>query len=1049
MDGFLDWVCPQAEKMLDFLIDMFGIIFGPIMYGLLWMTSFSSIGFAIWIIVGSLILGARKLFQDATRSLKDQWRALSDNDPNKPRIPGTWPGTAILPPSPPDQAVCDPITDSSNPSKDGKKKKSDKKKLSLRISQTKAKKIATRLRRKTSRLEYRHRQEHKTNPWPTRKHQKTVELNSKIEKLKSCNLELSAYLRTVEASRAELLQRQTTWIYPYDKDLEIPGRIPTICARLPVPEFRISDVVGRRKAKPAAPFNITFYSMPETIVRSKASAPAARSLSRVNNKTIEQTANQPVTTPAVIPSPVLSSVPSSVQSRIKFRARKLIRLQARANNNTPVSSSCYAPTSIQSPGLPPNQPITIPTVNTLGQIPKHTESPVTRVLGLPQPLANSVPLPKSPPQPLAQSPSTPPSLIHPSSQIVTPAFPAVSKNNNGEVSQEDRPAKESKKEASDYNTSSKSNNDENNNTALPSISEPDEDAGKSKDENLTLLPDSDENDVEGRDDNFPPLPDSDTGSDGEDDDEDRNDRPDNAGSVIPSVIQQLVETFSDPAPAQESPFTSSSAPAIIKPNVQEPSITPLGTQMEVDIHNENVTEEEHTKLGGAAKDEMEVDIEHEKTKDDTGKDKMEVDIENETGATTDEMQLDDMDLIRGLKDVDMVNASQKIQKPTGDIEMRDGPTTPSIAPNPNVFAEQNARHTIAEQPSTPLPNKHCSHQGMQRPQVSNVRGETMSDKAPPPAPESKNQRPVIVIRRRPADPMVQRKPQKPRQQQRPQQPTTSTSQAGNSPTVRIPGPPSLVSGVASEGKVTLFAMSQPRSSPKPATPSFRSLVRLFPDRPARKHKYDEVAAIDQDYDGDTDLSMPFDVNGPTRNILPLPKRALQTLSAADNESRRQRALEAKRRWLLAQEQEAADAPEPAMEQFRNRPPPMVSSQGVSARDNRLLLSGTPELRRELLHRLQALWPLLPKAEVDRVRLNNLRSKSLAEWRKLLNPAGKHALPDNTYIPRDAFEREAAEWMKKVLELMTKLKVVPEVGSLLETWRECMARQEPLPEPEDN
>ncbi|EFQ25344.1 uncharacterized protein GLRG_00488 [Colletotrichum graminicola M1.001] len=861
MDGFLDWVCPQAEKMLDFLIDMFGIIFGPIMYGLLWMTSFSSIGFAIWIIVGSLILGARKLFQDATRSLKDQWRALSDNDPNKPRIP-VWYRR-------PSYAVCDPITDSSNPSKDGKKKKSDKKKLSLRISQTKAKKIATRLRRKTSRLEYRHRQEHKTNPWPTRKHQKTVELNSKIEKLKSCNLELSAYLRTVEASRAELLQRQTTWIYPYDKDLEIPGRIPTICARLPVPEFRISDVVGRRKAKPAAPFNITFYSMPETIVRSKASAPAARSLSRVNNKTIEQTANQPVTTPAVIPSP----------------------------------------------------PITIPTVNTLGQIPKHTESPVTRVLGLPQPLANSVPLPKSPPQPLAQSPSTPPSLIHPSSQIVTPAFPAVSKNNNGEVSQEDRPAKESKKEASDYNTSSKSNNDENNNTALPSISEPDEDAGKSKDENLTLLPDSDENDVEGRDDNFPPLPDSDTGSDGEDDDEDRNDRPDNAGSVIPSVIQQLVETFSDPAPAQESPFTSSSAPAIIKPNVQEPSITPLGTQMEVDIHNENVTEEEHTKLDamdvdvqdeksgkecGAAKDEMEVDIEHEKTKDDTGKDKMEVDIENETGATTDEMQLDDMDLIRGLKDVDMVNASQKIQKPTGDIEMRDGPTTPSIAPNPNVFAEQNARHTIAEQPSTPLPNKHCSHQGMQRPQVSNVRGETMSDKAPPPAPESKNQRPVIVIRH--------------------------------------------------------------------------------------------------------------------------------------NESRRQRALEAKRRWLLAQEQEAADAPEPAMEQFRNRPPPMVSSQGVSARDNRLLLSGTPELRRELLHRLQALWPLLPKAEVDR---------SLAEWRKLLNPAGKHALPDNTYIPRDAFEREAAEWMKKVLELMTKLKVVPEVGSLLETWRECMARQEPLPEPEDN
>ncbi|KAK1597473.1 uncharacterized protein LY79DRAFT_696190 [Colletotrichum navitas] len=871
MDGFLNWVCPQAEKMLDFLIDTSGIIFGPIIYGLLWMTGFFSIGFAIWIIVGSLILSARKLFQDATRSLKYQWRTLLDNDPNKPRIPEVWYRR-------PGYAVCDPITNSSNSSNDVKKKKSDKKKLSLKVVQMKVKKTTTRLRRKTSRLEYRHRQEHETNPWSTRKHQQTAELSSEVEKLKSCILELSAYLRTVEESRAELLQRQTTWIYPYDKDLEIPGRIPTICARLPVPEFRISDVIDRRRAKPVAPFNITFYSMPETIVRSKASAPAARSLSSANSKTIDQAANQPVTSPAIIPS----------------------------------------------------LPIAIPTVNTPRKIPKHTESPVKSILELTQPASISVPLPKSPPQPLAQPASTPPSLVHPSSQIATPAFSAVSKNNNWEVSKEGKLAKESKKKASDYNVSSESNSDENGNTALPSIAEPDGDDGKSKDDSLTLLPDSDENDVEGRDDDFPPLPDSDTGSDGENDHKDHNNRPDNAGSMIPSVIQQLVETFSDPAPAQESFFASSSVPAIIKTKVQGPSITPLGTQMEVDVHDKNVAEEDHTKIDAmdvdvqketsekehdAAKDEMEMDIEHEKTKDDTGKDKMEVDIENETGATTDEMQLDDLDTIRGLKDVDMVNASQKIQKPTGDIEMRDGSTTPYIAPSTNVFAGKNTQHTIAEKPSTPLPNEHRSQQVMLRLQASNVRGETMSDEAPPPALESRDQRPVIIIRH--------------------------------------------------------------------------------------------------------------------------------------NDLRRRRALEAKRRWLLAQEQEAAAAPEPAMEQFRNRPPPMVSSQGVSARENRLLLSGTAELRRELLHRLQALWPLLPKAEVDRVRLNNLRSKSLAEWRKLLNPAGKHALPDNTYIPRDAFEREAAEWMEKVVELMTKLKVIPEVGSLLETWRECVARQEPLPEPEDN
>ncbi|KAK2048138.1 hypothetical protein LZ31DRAFT_459300 [Colletotrichum somersetense] len=866
MDSFLDWVGFGAEKMLDLLIDLFGIVFGPIIYGLLWTTGFSLIGFALWVVLGSLVLVARKLSRDASRSLKAQWRALSESDPNKPRIHEVRSRR-------PSYAVCDPITDSSDPSKDGKKKSS------FEVAQVKkVKKFATRLRRKTSRLEYRHRQEHKTNPQPTRKNQQIEEQSSEVEKLKSRIIELSAYLRTVEESRAELLQRQTTWTYPYDKDLEIPGRIPTICARLPVPEFRISDVIDRRKAKPAAPFNITFYSMPNTIVRPKASTPAVRSLPSAD-KTIDQPVKQPVTS--------LATVPSSL--------------------------------------------IAIPSVNLPGQIPKHTESPVTGISEPLQPAAPSVPLPKSPPQPPAQSPSTPPSLIHPNSQISAPDSPAVSEN-NWEVSQKgDKLAEESEKDAPDCSINSERDSEENRSCLLPSLQESDEGDGKSEDGNLTLLPGSDDNNIDGRNDAFPPIPDLDAGSDGEASDEHQSNRPNNAGSVTPPVIQQLAETLSHTAPAKEPPSTSFPVPAVIKPKVQGPSITPLGNRMEVDIQNENEPGEDSAKIDAmdvdarneasgkecaTAKDEMEVDVENDKTKDETGKDKMEVDVENETGATTDEMQLDDLNPTQGPKDVDMPDVSQKTPKPTSDdIEMRDG-SIPSI---PNVIGKQNNQHTTADQPSTPMPNQCRPQQAAPRPQASNVSDKTMSDKASSPAPQSRDQRPVIVIRRRPADPM----------------------------------------------------------------------------------------------------------------------------------SRRQRALEAKRRWRLAQEQEAAAAPDPATEQFRNRPPPMVASQGISARDNRLLLSESTELRKELLRKLQALWPLLPRAEVDRVRLNNLRSKSLAEWRKLLSPAGKHALPENTYISRDAFEREAAEWMKEVVELMTKLKVIPEVGSLLETWREMAARREPLPEPGDN
>ncbi|KAK1972240.1 hypothetical protein LY78DRAFT_743177 [Colletotrichum sublineola] len=807
MDGFLDWACLRAENMLDLLVDAFGIIFGPIVCGLLWAAGFSSIGFFVWIIVCSLVIGALKLFKDATRSLGDQWRVLPDNDPKKPRIPADH---TVRPPSSPNQAVCDPITDSADPSKDEKKKNSSFKVDSIK----KVNQIRIRLKRKTTRLECRHQREHKTNPRLTKKHQQTAKLkNREVEELKSRNLELSAYIRVLEESRAEILQRRPTWVNPYDEDLKIPGRIPTMSTRLPMPEFRISDVIDRRKIKEAPRFNIRFYRMPNTIVRFEASALAALSLSSTDetiDQTVHQSVNQPITSTAIL--------------------------------------------------------IAIPTVNPPRQILKHTESPV---LELPRPTISSAPLVKSSPQPLAQSPLIPPSLIHSSSLISAPAPPTASEINNWEVSQkEDCTDKESEQNTSDYNISSGRENDENGNGALPCIPESDEDYGTSKDENLMLLPGSGDNDVNGRDNNFPPLPDSDAGSDGEDHDEIHIDNPDNAGSVVAPVIQQLVETLSDPVPAQGPPYASSPVPVIIKSEVQGPYITLLGNQMEVDVQNENETEEEHLGMYNAAKDEMEVDIESNKTEDDTGKDKMETDIENDNGATTDKMLPHNVDSIPVLEDLDMADASQKIQRPRGDdVEMGDG-SIPLMASTTNVLGKQNAQPTITKQPSTPLPNKHRSQQGTLSPQALN-------------------------------------------------------------------------------------------------------------------------------------------------------------------------------------NQEAAAAPDPTMEQFRNRPPPIVASQGVSARDNRLLLSGSFQLRRESLHRLQALWPLLPKSEADRVRLNTLRSKSLAEWRKLLNPAGKHTLPENTYIPRDAFEREAAEWMKKVVELMTKLRVIPEVGTLLETWRECVARQEPLPEPEDN
>ncbi|KDN61637.1 hypothetical protein CSUB01_01462 [Colletotrichum sublineola] len=831
MDGFLDWACLRAENMLDLLVDAFGIIFGPI------VENFHLV------------------------------------------VP-------VMPPSSPNQAVCDPITDSADPSKDEKKKNSSFKVDSIK----KVNQIRIRLKRKTTRLECRHQREHKTNPRLTKKHQQTAKLkNREVEELKSRNLELSAYIRVLEESRAEILQRRPTWVNPYDEDLKIPGRIPTMSTRLPMPEFRISDVIDRRKIKEAPRFNIRFYRMPNTIVRFEASALAALSLSSTDetiDQTVHQSVNQPITSTAIVPFPVQTSVLSLFRSRTDSQSQKVAQLQAHPKNNASVSSSC-APTYTRSLGLPSTQLIAIPTVNPPRQILKHTESPV---LELPRPTISSAPLVKSSPQPLAQSPLIPPSLIHSSSLISAPAPPTASEINNWEVSQkEDCTDKESEQNTSDYNISSGRENDENGNGALPCIPESDEDYGTSKDENLMLLPGSGDNDVNGRDNNFPPLPDSDAGSDGEDHDEIHIDNPDNAGSVVAPVIQQLVETLSDPVPAQGPPYASSPVPVIIKSEVQGPYITLLGNQMEVDVQNENETEEEHLGMYNAAKDEMEVDIESNKTEDDTGKDKMETDIENDNGATTDKMLPHNVDSIPVLEDLDMADASQKIQRPRGDdVEMGDG-SIPLMASTTNVLGKQNAQPTITKQPSTPLPNKHRSQQGTLSPQaLNNVSDETMST-----------------------------------------------------------------------------------------------------DRPAR--------------------FCPYRNEHSKRSQLQMKSRAASELTKRSGVGY----------WPKSR-----------------KPPPLLTPPWSSlGTDHRPLL--------------QALWPLLPKSEADRVRLNTLRSKSLAEWRKLLNPAGKHTLPENTYIPRDAFEREAAEWMKKVVELMTKLRVIPEVGTLLETWRECVARQEPLPEPEDN
>ncbi|KZL84719.1 hypothetical protein CI238_07870 [Colletotrichum incanum] len=1132
-----DEICRLSDEISDSFVSTFGTVLGSILFVLLSVAVSSYVALAVLVFIGFLVIHVRHLCKEATRSLRDQWLALPDCDPDKPRTPGTWPGTAFLdfsPPSPPNQAVCDPIANSADLSKDEKKKESSpeaKQKKIIGQIEAKHKKDVARLnekyRKKLARLAKQHRRATKL------KNKEVTDLQRRIS-------DLDFDLKRSESSRARLSQLRSTSTDRYDKNLEIPGRIPTMSVRLPMPDFHISDVINRRKAQAPAPFNITFYEMPKTVFQSEASTSVAQSLPSAT-KTNEQPVASPVavtssttlqakrasivqsspstrvqsTVPPPLPetkqSPAPSSslvvtdpvsrchifhmltsapacAPSSAPPQIKSLVLMLARLRVCSTANASASSSPVpsprTPTSAQSPILPPTQPIASPTVKPPPRTPERSPSPGTEL-------------------PVV---SRSESLSHYPTKSLPTSLSIIRSSSSTAVLIPDNYVKESDGDASDPGINSEDNNDE-----------------KNSDAQFPPLPDSDVKyegdnaDLNGREYVLPSLPDS----DGEDDNENLKNRPENRGSVNAVDQQRLEKSLLDPLSAK-TPTSSSPAPVVAKAEVHRAPITFVVSQ-EYKSHPapEKLCRENFAGIQQSSGTKATVNFTRQTAYNDAAcpepgfqpspsdashnlivlSDQMDVDDEKEykskeEDGEEDNMELDDPDVLRGglvippdveissgsldtpsrvqemriEPDVDMTDAPPKIQRPMDrEVEMGDRPA-PSSAPgaNPGGKGEvaemdvdtddkqnqpsQKTRPTTSEKLSDALPSNHCSHPGTSRPQASNTASDRDTfGKAAPPDSKSEMKKPIFVIRRAPANSMVQpkKKSRHPHLEKRPQQPSTPTPQTKSSPTVSVPAPPSLINGSTPEGRITLFQMSGIRGSQAPFTPSLTPHARLIPDRPARKHSYDEVVGIDEDYDGDIDLSMPFDFDGPPRKILPLPTRALQAVSAVDDEARRQQALEAKRRWLLAQEQEAASRPEPAIEQLRGRPPPKEASKGVSARDDRLLLFGTPELRRELLHRLQALWHLLPKTEVDRIRLNNLRAKALAEWRELLKPAGRAKLPDNTYISRDAFEHEVDEWMRRVINLMSELNVIPYVGTFLHTWRESVARQEPLPEPNDD
>ncbi|GKT41759.1 uncharacterized protein ColSpa_01940 [Colletotrichum spaethianum] len=990
MGTFTDEVCRLANEISDFLVRTLGIVLGSILFVIFSMAlSFYTV-FAGLSIIGFLA------FEVEESGLI---------------IP-------VIPTSSPNQAVYDPITDFADSSKNEKKKdlspKAKRRKMAKAFVAKHKKHLArpnNKYSKKSTRLAKQHQQTMKL------KEQEVTDLKEHVDNLVS-------ELKRSENHRAQLLQLLSAPTDRYDKNLKIPGRIPTMSVRLPMPDFRISDVINRRKAQSTTPFNITLYKMPETVVQFKATVSVAKSSPAATRTTTDQLVDQPVANPVAEPHLVLSQTKPAPPAP-PAQSLHSTRAQLKAPSPLPETKPSLAP------GFPPtaqdpashcrifHEP-TNPSVCALSSIQSSLQSSAQsstppRMKSLVLMLARlrvlstvNISISSSPVRP-PRTPASSKSLVPPPTQPVETftlkSTPRIIKHAEKAV------------------------------TGIP-VPHPFEPTSVS-------LPES------------PPQ------------------SPPQVLSTTPSLIRPSYTT------ATKQTASNNTVPA--QPGFQPPypgvdnSLVVMDDQMDVDESEHKSKEEDDEK------DNMELDDQKDEIELDDQKDKMELDDPEliQSGVVA----LPQVNIYSGFsdtpprsqqrqleKDVDMADALPKTQVPMEhDVEMEDEPTS-SSAPvtrangkgdivdmdvdtnNKQDRPSQMTQPTAFQQPVTSLPTNYNSQPRAPHPQTTNaVMVENKPDMRAPPASEPENKKPVFIVRRKPVDPMVQprRKPRQPRLQKPPQQPMTTMPQAGTLSTVTITAPPNPINGSASEGTIHLFRMSRDRDSLTPLTPSFTTHKRLIPDRPARKHKYDEVVAIDEDYDGDVDLSMPFDCDGPPRRILPLPTRAVQAISAVDDEASRQRALETKRRWLLVQEQEAAAGPDPAMEQHRSRPPPKVASKGVSARDDRVMLFGTPELRRELLHRLQALWPLLPKAEVDRIRLNNLRSKALAAWRELLKPTNKDRLPDNTYIPMDVFEREVSKWMQRVIDLMSELNVVSQAGTLLQTWGECVARQGHLPEPQDD
>ncbi|TQN72881.1 hypothetical protein CSHISOI_02583 [Colletotrichum shisoi] len=1068
-----------ASEGFYLFVRIFGVLFGLILTILLCAAFEHYATLAIWASIGFLTLGVRDLCEQATQGLRAQWLALPDRDIKKPRIPGTWPGMTFLyfsPPSPPDQEVCDPITDSEDSSKDEKKKEkalvAEHKRMINQIKANHAREMA--------KIHGRHRE------FLKQYRQSSEYKDKEIERLKKRVGELDFHLNFFEMERFHRPQLEPVPTDLCDHDSKTRSRYPTMSVRLPMLEFSLKDVVRRRKAETNSPFRVTIYSMYDTTVLSDGPVSLAQSSTDVS-KTVEQ----PVESPIAVPSPVVqpdqpqSSVQSPVstppptlpetplspakspsaavavtdtllrrrisrqsleRSRHKYLVKKLVQLRASlsARPQAQCSETDLAPTpaELQTHALPnspiesplPRRPRALPPRVRLPRARQNVHKAVSETSSSPPSLEPASPPPLDPasiPLPASPIPSKLAAPLRPSSPIAAPDSPALS--------------------------------------------------------------------------DLPPLPISDLDSEGDDED----DYSDNGGSTVAVKQQQMVRALPAPLPAQ--PTTVPSVPVSVIA-----SFVISDNQMDVDDETKQKTKEKEEDKG----DEMELDDSDRIRMTLVDLDQCQMDLDDSDQVQRG-FEMQDVDMENEPKqdvnmsdelgeDVDMTDELEGAQAPTSrDIDMSDDLIPPTdagdaggddemdldlehrtklqvaalLSGNPSpATTSQTSRRTIPtvdserlrksvtanedkpdqEAPSTPEPEPEKTEAKVKiferqqaSPTVEPEILQTASDCTPshiqagnatPSTPVPKVKQPeakVIIFRRKPANPMMPRKKTAKGQGVKGlnQQSANSTLQVGTSPSLSVQAPPSLTSGSPSEGRIRLFQMTALQNTLSLTTAQSLQRPQLFPDRPARKHKFDEVDAVDENWDEDIDL------DGPPRKIAPLPARAQKGTSAVDEETRRRLALEAKRRWLLVQEQTAISRLDPVVERPRSRPPPQAASEEVSPRDDRLLLFESPELRQELLHKLQVLWPILPKDEVDRIRLNKLRSWALAEWRKLLNQAGKDKLPPNTYISMESFEREVGTWMQRVVNMMVELNVAREVNPVLRNWRELVVQQGPRPEPE--